>query len=113
MVAANRPAVEPRYSLAALLVALVTMAAECWGLLLLQRDDGNNPWPVMGAAAALVTCAGFSVVLARWGLHHPRQGGSRSRVFAQAVLVLAWLTTVAPTLVLVSRFGYGLSGGGG
>lgn len=113
MVAANRPAVEPRYSLAALLVALATMAGECVGLLLLQYDDGNNPWPVMGVAAALVTCAGTSVVLARWGLHHPRQTGSRSRVFAHVVLVLAWLTTVAPMLVLVSGFGYALSGGGG
>ncbi len=112
MVAANRPAVEPRYSVAALLVALPTMAAELWGFHAVGHDDGNRPWTVIGVAAAVVTCALLSVVLARWGLQHPRQTGSRSRIFGQSVLVLAWLSTVAPMLVLVSVFGYALSGGG-
>ena len=97
----------------ALLVALPTLAAEIWGFLALRHDDGNNPWSVIGIAAVLVTCAVLSVVLARWGLQHPRQTESRTRAFARSVLVLAWLATFAPTLVLVSRMGYALAGGGG
>src|SRR4051794_10784625 len=85
MVAANRPAVEPGGTHS------WPFGSRCrpWrpksGFLALRHDHGNDPWPVIGVAAALAARALLSVPVAQ-GLQHPRQTGWRSRAFAQSAL---------------------------